>query len=233
MSTLCLTGHPGRVSFMVTASSSFASTKETTNFARLCRLLVDVGSQVLRSTFDRIHPPATLHTVLGRTSKYYARLLLLRKRKVLNLTHWKKLFPTHSSVSSADFDISLLTLLLRNICDLYPPPTGWDLLPSACDTSTSADIARVRYYRNTVFGHATQASLDENSFSAYWQEIREALVRLGGSHFRTVIDSVEHDCMDPDLENYYHELTKQCYVMCEKRRINLNFDSVFICSIFV
>ena len=106
----CLTGHPGKTSFMATAPSPFVSTKETTNYARLCRLLVDVGSQVLRSTFDKIHPPATLHTVLGSTSVHYATLqsLYTGKKKVLNPTQWGKLYPSHSPVSSATFDITLL-----------------------------------------------------------------------------------------------------------------------------
>ena len=196
---------------MATAFSSFVSTKETTNYARLCRLLVDVGSQVLRSTFDKIHPPATLHTVLGSTSVHYATLqsLYKGKKKVLNPTHWGKLFPAHSPVSSATFDITLLTVLLRNICGLSPPATGWDHLPPATNISIADDIARVKYYRNIVYGHASQASVDDISFSAYWQEIREALVRLGGAHFRSKIDNLEHDCMDPDIEEHYRELMKQ------------------------
>lgn len=40
---------------------SFSSSKETTNYAKLCRLLVDVGCHVLRDTFDSIHPPSDLH----------------------------------------------------------------------------------------------------------------------------------------------------------------------------
>ena len=58
---ICLIGCS--LGIMAAALSPFASTKETTNYARLCRLLVDVGSQVLRSSFDKIHPPATLYTV--------------------------------------------------------------------------------------------------------------------------------------------------------------------------
>ena len=211
MSIPCLPGYPGRVSVMATAPSPFASTKETTNYARLCRLLVDVGSQVLRSTFDKIHPPATLHTVLGSTSVHYATLqsLYRGRRKVLNPTQWGKLYPTHSPVSSATFDITLLTVLLRNICGLGPPANGWDRLPLATNISIADDIARVKYYRNTVYGHASQASLDDSSFCTYWQEIREALVRLGGVHFRAEIDNLEHDCMDPDIEEHYCELMKQ------------------------
>ncbi|XP_066025298.1 protein NLRC3-like [Pocillopora verrucosa] len=196
---------------MATAPSPFASTKETTNYARLCRLLVDVGSQVLRSTFDKIHPPATLHKVLGSTSVHYATLqsLYKGKKKVLNPMQWGRLYPTHSPVSSAAFDITLLTVLLRNICGLGPPANGWDRLPLATDISIADDIARVKYYRNTVYGHASQAFVDDISFSAYWQEIREALVRLGGAHLRAEIDNFEHDCMDPDVEEHYRELMKQ------------------------
>ena len=201
----------GEVIFMAAASSSFASSKETTNYARLCRLLVDVGSQVLRSTFDKIHPPATLHTVLGSTSVHYPTLqsLYKGKKKVLNPTQWGKLYPVHSPVSSATFDITLLTVLLRNICGLSAPATGWDHLPLAANTSIADDIARVKYYRNTVYGHASQAAVDDSSFSTYWQEIREALVRLGGVNFRADINNLEHDCMDPDIEEHYRKLMKQ------------------------
>ncbi|CAH3157676.1 unnamed protein product [Pocillopora meandrina] len=196
---------------MATAISPFGSTKETTNYARLCRLLVDVGSQVLRSTFDTIHPPATLHTVLGSTSVHYATLQSLYKgrKKVLNPTQWGKLHPSHAPVSFAAFDITLLTVLLRNICGLGPPANGWDRLPPATNISIADDIARVKYYRNTVYGHASQASVDDSSFSAYWKEVREALVRLGGAHFRAEIGNLEHDCMDPDIEEHYRELMKQ------------------------
>ena len=197
---------------MAATTASFASTKETTNYAMLCRLLMDVVCQVLWSTFDKIHPPATLHTVLGSTSVHYATLQSLykeKKKKVLNPTQWGKLYPTHSPLSSAAFDITLLTVLLRNICGLGPPANGWDRLPLATNISIADDIARVKYYRNTVYGHASQASVDDSSFSAYWQEVREALVRLGGAHFRAEIDNLEHDCMDPDIEEHYRELMKQ------------------------
>ena len=196
---------------MAAASLSFASSKETTNYARLCRLLVDVGSQVLRSTFDKIHPPATLHTVLGSTSAHFPKLqsLYKGKKKVLNPSQWGELYPAHSPVSSATFDITLLTVLLRSICGLSPPVTGWDHLPPATNKSIADDIARVKYYRNTVYSHASQAAVDDISFSAYWQEIREALVRLGGAHFRAGIDSLKHVCMDPDMEEHYRERIKQ------------------------
>ena len=108
---------------------SFHPTKETTNYARLCRLLVDVGAHVLRETFDKKRPTGSLDTVLS-TPPTHAILQSLRKKRVLNPTQWGKLYPAiKSSVSSANFDITLLMVLLRNICCLIPPPTGWESLP--------------------------------------------------------------------------------------------------------
>ena len=167
---------------------------------------MDVGSQALRSTFDEIHLPASLHKFL---TLHRATLQSLKKKRILNPTQWEKLYPTHSPVSSATFDITLLTVLLRNICGLSPPVTGWDSFPPANAITIVDDIARVKYYRNSVYSHATQASMDDSSFKAYWQEIREVLVRLGGSHFGTEIDKLRYDCIDPVTEKQYHELIEQ------------------------
>ena len=199
---------------MASAPSLFGSSEETTNYARLCRLLVDFGSVVLRDAFDKVHPPSTLQGVLATykpiLQPLYTGFIKKKKvKKVLNATQWGKLYPVHSRVTSASFDVTLLTVLLRNICGFSPPATGWDNLPPSTDTSTADDIARVKYYRNTVYGHANQASVDDATFIAYWQEIREALVRLGGERFRGYIDNLEHDTMDPGMEEHYRELMKQ------------------------
>ena len=94
---------------MACAVPTASSTKETTNYARLCRLLVDVGTQALRGTFNAIHPPANLHTTLAGNK---ATLQSLRARKVINPTQGGKLFPAiPSSVSSASFDITCETFV--------------------------------------------------------------------------------------------------------------------------
>ena len=186
---------------------SFSSTKETINYARLCRLLVDVGSCVLRDTFDKINPPSDLHKHL---TTHHTKLQQLQKKKVLNPTQWGKLYPAiPTSVSSKNFDITLLTVLLRNICSLISPATGWDALPPAADMSTEADIARVKYFRNTVYGHAEKASVDDATFNVYWQDIKDALVRLGGHAYGVAIDNLKNECMDPVYEEHYRELLKE------------------------
>ena len=202
-----------RYFFMATAAaSSFHSTKETTNYARLCRLLVDVSAHILRETFDRRRPPGNLYTVLSSHSVHKV-LQLLSRRKVINASQWGKLYPAiKSSVSSRDFDITLLMVLLRNICGLAPPATGWDTIPPATDKTLEADIVRIKCYRNTVYGHASQVSVDDPTFNQYWQDIQDALVRLGGAGYQSAIDDLKKECMDPDFEEHYKELLKQWVV---------------------
>lgn len=194
---------------MAAASPTFPTSRETTNYARLCVLLVDVSSQVLRGTFDRIRPHGRLDTVLG-TPPTSDTLKSLLKRKVLNPSQWSILYPAiKSSVSSEKFDITLMMVLLRNICGLTPPAAGWDALPSPTDVNCEDDLARIKYYRNTVYGHAAQASVDDANFNDYWMKIRETLVRLGGPVYVAAIDGVKYDCMDPDMEEHYIEMLKQ------------------------
>ena len=187
-------------------ASAFASSKETTNYARLCRLLVDVGTQVLRETFDKIYPPGSLHTVLT-TAPVNATLTSMKKMKAINPTQWRTLIsPT---VSSKDFDISLLVTLLRNICGLSAPLTGWNSPPSSTDTTKVADIVRVRIHRNEVFAHANRASVDDATFNTYWVDIEKPLVRLGGPSYQAIIDNLRTECMDPEREQHYQEELKQ------------------------
>ena len=191
---------------------SFRSTKETTNYARLCRLLVNVSAHILRETFDKRRPTGDLHTVLS-SPPVHAVLQSLLKKRILSPLQWGKLYPAiKSAVSSKNFDITLLMVLLRNVCSLVPPANGWDTLPPETDTTLEADIVRIKYYRNTVYGHANEASVDDPTFNKYWQDIQDALVRLGGAGYQSVIDDLKKECMDPDFEEYYKELLKQCFM---------------------
>ncbi|XP_022779126.1 uncharacterized protein LOC111320713 isoform X2 [Stylophora pistillata] len=201
---------PHKTFFMASgAALTVHSTKETTNYARLCWLLVDVGSHILRETFDKKRPPGNLDTVLLSPPVHNA-LQLFRNKKVLNPSQWGKLYPAiKSSVSSQHFDITLLMVLLRNICNLVTPSTGWDTLPPAADTTLEADIVRIKCFRNTVYGHATKASIDDATFNQYWMDIQDALVRLGGVGYQSVINDLKKEGMDPEIEDHYKELLKQ------------------------
>ena len=57
--------------------------------------------------------------------------------------------------------------------------------------------------------HAEKASVDETTFNAYWQDIWDTLVRLGGVRYRAAIDILETECLDPEIEDHYKQLLSE------------------------
>ena len=101
---------------------------------------------------------------------------------------------------SADFDISLLCKLLRAICSLTPPITGWDNLPNSTDHSLGADLVRITIYRNTIYGHNHNMEITNADFEKLWMEISEALLRITSN-----ISSVKRDEWKKSIETFFHE----------------------------
>ena len=159
------------------APSPLASSPEKTNGNKLSRLLIDGGTTVLRNIFDHYHPPAILAS--GLNSNYSVLSNLLRRR-VLNGRQWNKLFPPGGGVPDSNtFDITLLFLLLTNICGLIPPSSGWHAKPFPGDSSLEANLARVKFFRNELYGHVTSTGVETTSFTTLWQEISTTLYSLG------------------------------------------------------
>ena len=164
--------------------SPLASSAQKTNGAKLSRLLIDGGTTVLKNAFDNYHPPANLAADLNGQ---YKTLLSLHRRRILNKSQWDKLFPpSGAKPDSNSFDITLLFLLLINICGLSPPLSGWHTKPVPSDTSLEANLARIKFFRNEMYGHVTCTGVDTPTFKALWQEISDVLVALG-------LDQVEID----------------------------------------
>ena len=159
------------------APSPLASSVEKTNGAKLSRLLIDGGTTVLRNVFDRYHPPANLAASLNAN---YVTLNNLSKKKVLHKPQWDLLFPPGGATpDSKTFDITLLFLLLTNICGLSPPLSGWHKPPPSSDTSLEANLTRIKLYRNELYGHVTSTGVQTAVFKIKWQEISAVLVALG------------------------------------------------------
>ena len=135
---------------------------------------------MLRNIFDYYQPPANLAANLS-SRHIHSILTRLRHRNILNGSQWDKLFPPpgRGTPNSINFDITLLFLLLRNICGLSPPLSGWDRMPPASDTSFEANLARIKFYRNELYGHVTTTGIQTSVFDVKWQEVSSLLVSLG------------------------------------------------------
>ena len=175
---------------MATATPSpLTSSVEKSNGAKLSRLLIDGGTAVLKSVFDSHHPPANLAADL---SANYVTLSNLLHRRILNGHQWDKLFPPGGAAPDSNtFDITLMFLLLNNICGLSPPSSGWHKMPPSSDTSLEANLARLKWYRNELYGHVTTTGIKTAIFNVKWQEISDVLVSLGLSQLEVDILKAE------------------------------------------
>ena len=193
------------------AYEALRATDEKANFQRLTRLLMRGGLALLKEVFDSIHPPPNLPAVLS-DPVIKTQLQTLRGNRVLTHPEWNCLYnPSGPGTygKSIDFDISLLCKLLRAICSLPPPITGWDNLPNSTDHSLGADLVRIRTYRNSIYGHNHSMEITNADFENLWMEISEVLLRIASG-----ISSVRRDEWKKSIEMFFHEpLTpdaKQC-----------------------
>ena len=183
------------------ADEALRTTDEKANFQRLTRLLMRGGLTLLREVFDSIHPPASLPAVLlNPTIK--SNLKKLKGKKVLTQPEYNCLyFPLSGAyVKSTDFDISLLCKLLRAMCSLTPPATGWNSLPNSTDHSLEADLVRIKFYRNKIYGHNHSMEITNADFENLWMEVSEALLRIAGG-----ISSAKRDEWKKSIETFFHE----------------------------
>ncbi|XP_046857550.1 uncharacterized protein LOC124450947 [Xenia sp. Carnegie-2017] len=181
------------------------------NGSRLSKLIINKGTQALKTTLQSLLKPSSLAGKLKDPST--KKTLTSLKFKVIKKEQWDLLYPSIGDPDIENFDITLLTVLLRNICGLKAPHGGWDNLPSSSETSISDNIARIKFYRNKVYGHITTTSVNDSKFEKLWQEISKALVGLGIQ--QTEIDEVMIAPLTTD-EAYYIEMLKEWYKTEEK-----------------
>ena len=188
------------------------STAEKGNFQRVTRLLIAGGTSLLREIFDARCPPSNLPTILNNP-------VTQNQLKAAKLTRpqWDCLYPSPGVYGkSADFDVTLLFRLLRTICGLAPPATGWDVLPPNSDYSLTAELVRVKYYRNSVYGHVDQRmEITNDEFPSLWQEIGGALVRIAGqinatrkTEWQSAVDNFLKDPLTLEDERNVQELVR-------------------------
>ena len=92
-----------------TATQALSSTDEKDSYQRLSRLIMRAGTEVLRALFDSFYPPNSLANKLSEsaTKKDLCKALLKPQRKLV--------YPAQGLFGkSKDFDISLLSQLLKN-----------------------------------------------------------------------------------------------------------------------
>ena len=171
-------------------------------FFRICRLLLDGGTNLLRQEFDKLVPPDRLGTVL---QKEKTKLQRLSRRGVLTNMMLQKLYPTLTTYGkSVDFDISLLMVLFRELCGLKAPPSSnnWGSMPIGSDESLEADILRLKIYRNTIFAHAESCCVSDTDFKKVSKDVCAMFERRGGTQWKQQAETMLHETLTECESSY-------------------------------
>ena len=119
------------------------------------------------------------------------------------------LFPPSGDPPNAEvFDIKLLHLLLRNICYLKAPSTGWHEMPPHDDDSPEANIVRIKCYGNDL-SHRASTEISNGEFEGIWTKITSTIVTLEESVLWKKIKALKTDPIDRKTQQHLEEKVKQ------------------------
>ncbi|KAK3106018.1 hypothetical protein FSP39_011106 [Pinctada imbricata] len=188
------------------ATNTYSSTPETTNSNRASRILLGPCTDQLRDLLRNRISPANFHHVVTSNRSNLPRLTQPQRDLIL---------PRSGRYSGdySDMDISLLYLLLRNICNIQPHSNQWGNAPDISDNSLSASIDRIREARNKVV-HSSSTTLTQTEFSDLLSEIKMAVVSIdsylsNNKQYEYGMNFLLKETMDPELDAFTKQLKKQ------------------------
>ncbi|XP_052090920.1 serine/threonine-protein phosphatase 6 regulatory ankyrin repeat subunit C-like isoform X2 [Mytilus californianus] len=157
-------------------------TMEESNYIKIALLLLRISPRAVRIRFDyEIHPDCLNKTLNSNIRK----LTYLQSKRHINQEQWNLLFPGTGEVSSKHFDSTLMICLIRNLTPIQIS----DILPISTNISVGADLSRIKFYRNKI-AHSEDGFISSIDFQDYWNDIKMALLRLGGVSMETECDTL-------------------------------------------
>ena len=148
------------------------------NYLRLSQLIIRVGTKFFRMLLDYWYPGSSLRNKLSESATKQ------RLHKVLLKCQFDLVYPAPKLFKeSSDFDIGLLSQLLKTLCStqLPAPPSGWYHPPSEDDLSVAADIVRIYFCRKDIVHKFFKGKLRHEEFVRLWKEANDALLRIAHS----------------------------------------------------
>ena len=198
--------------------------EDNERFFRICRLLIDAGSNFLRQEFDKLIPPCDLPVLLQKEKNNLLRL----PRGILTQKMFQKLYPTATKYgTSNDCDISLLMILFRHLCRLKAPSSSnnWSIMPVDSDRSLAADVLRLKIYRNTVFAHAETCRISKDEFDQVSKKVLEIFVRQGGLPWKQIAETMLNEALTESESAYADELREWHNYDADVKQIYQELDS--------
>lgn len=179
------------------AVSKYQSTQETTNLARIVRVILGPCSDILRDVLEKEISAGTL------SSKVKLFIANLPKKKKPSISKEQEQLVYGEDYKK--FDISLLYFLLRNMCSISTRTHQWGNDPDPKDRSLSANIERIRFIRNEYYGHFADFLLSNEVFEQKWKKIYQIIIELErylgtGTRYQDAMAELKTCSMDPCVE---------------------------------
>ncbi|XP_062567194.1 uncharacterized protein LOC134229459 [Saccostrea cucullata] len=112
--------------------------------------------------------------------------------------------------------------MIRNLCSLPPPKLGWNKKPLATDVSVAADVERIRFYRNEVYGHTTRAEISNADFRVIWLDLEKISDRFDinrpGKNYKKKLVDLSQCCMDEEMRKVMEEKLKSSTLLEEEKK---------------
>ncbi|XP_053378311.1 uncharacterized protein LOC128548044 [Mercenaria mercenaria] len=175
---------------------------------RLQVLIIDGGLLVLRNILDQKLNAQNISLSIC-LSQEKPTITRLKGQKTITQVQYDLLYPAPGGQppSTADFDITLIICLLRNLkCCGFNRKFNWNVIPNASDKSIEADIYRLKFYRNEMSHISTTTGIKLKDFRFKWTAIEQILMRLNTSvtkqvpNLQQTIDDIKKSPLDPAAE---------------------------------
>nr|XP_022307259.1 uncharacterized protein LOC111113349 isoform X2 [Crassostrea virginica] len=201
----------------------FSLTKAAENYCRLCQLIVTVCSDLFRFVLMRYIEPANLRRELDKNKGKLLNIIKNNEKRQLLYPA-----PAGSSVKVQDLDLTLLYIILRNVCNIPQLQCKWGMTPQNGDVSMVACIERIRIQRNLIWDHRSIGEIEDPDFQNIWQELKDNIVKIeeqlfGGDMFRRRVDELficdlskseaqayveEFQCLQDTLDNMQSQTSR-------------------------
>ena len=183
-------------------------TKENRNFMTV-RLALDKPCTGLFQDVLRQHvPEKDIHKLLNDPVKKQTIIQPLK-----NIKQENTMYPQTGvfNGSYADFDLTLLYVLIRNLTVIPDHNTGWGNAPDSMDNSVAANIERIRLLRNK-YAHASTSNLTDKELKRERKNIISSIhgiertLHLNSTQFEDAAEAIFKDAKEQ--EDFGENLTK-------------------------
>ena len=147
--------------------SATMATKEERHFTTVRLALDKPCTKLLQEVLRQHVPEKDIYKLLNDPVKKRMIMPFVRKLK-----QESALYPQTGIFSGtyADFDLSLLYVLIRNLAGIPDHKTGWGNDPDRKDKSIAAYVERIRLLRNK-YAHSSKSQLTDKEFEKDWKNI--------------------------------------------------------------